>query len=90
MLCNHNDLLQFRFGSGSSFGKVFIPFSAPAAVPVPVQTIFSNFRKTNKLHKIFSMSEAAYFLESWPFILDFLTFLLYFMLDPHPNPEPKP
>jgi hypothetical protein len=52
VLCSRYDLLRFRFGSGSSFGKVLIPFPAPAAVPVPVQIIFSGFRKTNKLHKL--------------------------------------
>ena len=37
----------------------------------------------------FSMSEAAYLQESWPLIYDFLTFLLHFMLDLYPIPDPE-
>jgi hypothetical protein len=73
-------------------------------VPVPVPTLekfwfwfrvrlpqFSK-NKTIAQNLPFSVSEAAYFSESWPFIFDFLTLLLHIMLDPDPNPvlEPDP
>jgi hypothetical protein len=58
--------------SGSDFGKIL--------VPVPDPDKFSSFLKAIKIAQnlAFLMPEAAYFPESWPLILDFLTFFLIF------------
>jgi hypothetical protein len=46
-------------------------------------TVFKNKKIAQNL--AFSMSEAAYFPESWPFIFEFLT-LYYILLDADPVP----
>jgi hypothetical protein len=86
----YRNLLRFRFrlffgfGSGSDSCSGSAP--VPALVPEPDIT-YQSFPETKKIAQNlgFSMSEAAYLPESWPFIYDFLTFLLHFMLDPDPE-----
>jgi hypothetical protein len=74
VLWNRNDLLWFRF----DFEKDF--------VPVPDH---DNIYQFSKNKKIFPVSEAAYFPESWSHFY-ILTFLLYFMFDPDSNLDPEP
>jgi hypothetical protein len=82
--------------SGSEFGEVLVPVPVPVPVPAPdpdnIFNILHIFPKTKKSHKnlAFTMSEAAYFPESWLLTFYFLTFLLHFLLDPDPNPVPGP
>jgi hypothetical protein len=79
-------------GSGSFFGKVLVPVPTPVPVPVPDPVLFSIVFNNKKFEQnlAFSMLEAAFFLENWHIFLDFLTFVLHFMLDLGPNPVSGP
>jgi hypothetical protein len=70
--------------SDSDFGKVLDP------VPDPDNTVFSTvFHNTKKLHKIlpFNVRSSFFFQKvGLSFILDFLTLLIHFMLDPESEP----
>jgi hypothetical protein len=76
-------------GSGSDFGKSF--GSGSGSGSGSRQNLFSTvFQQQKFLTKSFSMSESAFYPESWPLNFDFLTVLFHFILDPHTNPVPVP
>jgi hypothetical protein len=85
VLRNRNDLLRFRFRLRKSFGSNSSSGSGS-------RQYLAQFSENNKNAQdlAFSMSEAAYFQGSWPFIFDYSTFLLHFMLHPDPNRVPVP